>query len=362
MSAASSGEAPEHVARQPAGLAVSPRTGRLRGLASLAFGIALALLMGEVAVRIMAAETLIYNIEMVKYAKELKMPDPRGEVSHVHRPNASAHLMGVDISLNSLGHRNPELPPRAPGEKRVLVLGSSVTMGWGVPLEQTFTSLVEQRFNKELPLGPGTRIAIANAGIGNYNTFAQSRLFARQYPEVKPDLVVLHYFISDAEPRPPARNSAVLRYSYLADYCYDRFRTLALAAQGKSDLFKYYSAIYDDSQPYWNETLSEIVGMRDRAAADGVPFFVIIIPDFHNLRPGSPYGSLYAKMEQGFLRRGIRTINTFPIFQEKYGGEESELWIQRDDPHPNAKGHALMADLLYDEVSKPTAFVLAAKP
>lgn len=332
------------------------KTPLLQRIASLVIGTLVALLVGEVAVRVVVTQTLIYNIEMVRYAKELKTADPRGEVSHVHRPNASAHLMGVDIALNGLGHRGPDLPPKAADRKRVFVLGSSVTMGWGVPLDQMFTSLVEQRFNKEQPSGPATRVEIANAGIGNYNTFAQSRLFHHQYAEVKPDLVVLHYFISDPEPRPPGKNSLLLRHSYFAAYCYDRFRTLGLAAEGKNDLFKHYSEIYDDQQPHWNDTLTKISEMRDVAAKDNVRFVVMIIPDFHNLRPGTPYGALYEKMEKGFSARGIQVINTFPEFQKRYGGQEQALWIQRDDPHPNGTGHALMAELLYQELAKPDAF------
>jgi lysophospholipase L1-like esterase len=334
----------------------------LQRVVSLVVGLVVALLVGEVAVRIMASQSLIYNIEMVRYAKELKMPDPRGEVSHVHRPNSQAHLMGVDLSLNALGHRGPDLPPKSPDRKRVYVLGSSVTMGWGIPFDQMFTSVVETKFNKDLPLGPATHVEFANAGIGNYNTFAQSRLFAHQYSDLKPDLVVLHYFISDPEPRPPGKNSAILRHSMFAAYCYDRFRTLGLAAEGKNDLAKHYSDIYDDKQPYWNDTLTKIAEMRDAAAKDNVPFLVMIIPDFHNLKPGTPYGELYDKMDKGFAAKGIRAINTFPEFQKKYGGNESALWIQPDDPHPNAVGHALMAELLYQELAKPGAFELAKQP
>jgi len=175
---------------------------------------------------------------------------------------------------------------------------------------------------------------------------------------VKPDLVVLHYFISDPEPRPPGKNSLVLRHSYLAAYLYDRFRTIGLAAEGKTDLFKFYSDIYDDRNPYWADTLARIASMRDMAARDHVPFVVMLIPDFHNLANGTPYGALYAKMEKGFSERGITTINTFPAFQTRYGGNESAIWIQRDDPHPNAKGHELMAEVLGDYLAKPDAFTL----
>jgi lysophospholipase L1-like esterase len=330
----------------------------LRRIGSLLVGTVIALVMGEAVVRVMASRSLIYNIEMVRYAKELKEPDPRGEVSHVHRTNASAHLMGVDIALNSLGHRGPELiNPKPADKKRVLVLGSSVTFGWGVPLEGVFTSIVQKRFETEHPDG-ATTLEFANAGIGNYNTTAQTTLFNRQYPVVKPDLVVLHYFISDPEPRPPARNSLILRHSFFAAYCYDRIKTIGLAAEGKTDLFKHYSEVYDDGQPYWTDTLNRIATMRDQAAKDGVPTLIMIIPDFHNLANGTPYESLYAKMEKGFSDRKLTTINTVPVYQKRYAGKESELWIQPDDPHPNAKGHEVMADVLYDSLSKPGAFAL----
>jgi lysophospholipase L1-like esterase len=326
----------------------------VRRIVSMLVGTAIALVVGEVVVRIVAATSLIYNIEMVRYATDLKEPDPKGEISHVHKTNASAHLMGVDVSLNSLGHRSPELVnPKDPNKKRVFVLGSSVTMGWGVTTDQLFTTLVQKKFEKD-----NVPIEIANAGIGNYNTVAQSVLFGRQYPIVKPDLVVLHYFISDPEPRPPGKNSAILRHSFLAAYLYDRFRTLGLAAEGKNDLVAHYTEIYDDKNPYWKDTLDRISAMRDTCAHDKVPFVVMVIPDFHNLKNGTPYGALYEKMEKGFVERGITTINAFPEFQKKYGGNEGELWIQPDDPHPNAKGHELMADLLYAWMAKPGAFTL----
>ena len=102
------------------------------GIVFMVVATSVTLAVGEIVIRAIASQHLIYNIEMVKYATELKMRDPLGEVSHVHRPSSSAQLMGVDISLNSLGDRGPELKnPKDPDCKRVLVMGSSITMGWG---------------------------------------------------------------------------------------------------------------------------------------------------------------------------------------------------------------------------------------
>ena len=307
------------------------------------------LVIGEIAVRVISSVHLIYNIEMVKYAEKLKMRDPSGQASHVHRPSSSAHLMGVDISLNSLGDRGPELKnPKPAGCKRVLVMGSSITMGWGVPFDKIFTSDAEQMLNDKRPFGTNYTFEFVNAGIGNYNTHFQYKLVQRQYPIVKPDMVVLHYFISDVEPRGMGRDSFILRDSYLAAFLFDRWSQMKLRFSGNyKDLFTFYKDLYaDDSQP-WKQTQQEISEMRDMTAKDGVPFLVMIIPDIHDLSPGTPYKDIYTKIETAFKAMNIPTTNTFDAFQKDFGDDVSKLWIQSDDPHPNAKGHQEMADALY---------------
>jgi hypothetical protein len=345
-------------------LKTDKRRERLLALAFIVGATVLTLALGEVVIRVITSWKLIYNIEMVKYAKELKMRDPKGEVSHVHRPSSSAHLMGVEISLNSLGNRGPELSnPRDPHRKRVLVLGSSITMGWGVPFEKTFAAVTEQQLNTKKPFGPATSFEFVNAGIGNYNNYFQYKLFQHQYPVVKPDLVVVHYFISDVQPRTMGRDSFILKHSYLAAFCFDRWSQVKQKFSGQyKDLFTFYHDLYaDDSEP-WKQTQKQLVEMRDTAAKDGVPFVVMVIPDIHDLSPGTPYKALYEKMETTFKGLGLPTVNAFDTFQHDFGSDISKLWVQSDDPHPNALGHALMADILYRYISEQDPLKLKASP
>ena len=309
---------------------------------------------GELIIRIVSSQRLIYNIEMVKYAKALKMRDPLGEVSHVHRPSSRATLMGVDVSLNALGDRGPELAPvRDSLRKRVLVLGSSITMGWGVPLPQTFTATTEQRLNEARPFGPRYSFEVVNGGIGNYNTVFQHALFRRQLPVVKPDLVVLHYFISDVQPRTMGRDSFILKHSYLAAFMFDKWSQVKLRFGGEYvDLFTFYDRLYADDSPAWATTRQHIQGMRDEAARAGAPLMIVITPDIHDLSSGTPYAKLYDKLETTFSGMGIPTVNTFAALQQQFGRDVSTLWIQPDDPHPNAKGHAVMADVLYRYITE----------
>ena len=351
-------------------MTAAPKSGPGRELAlGLAFTIvatAVTLGLGEIVMRVVASRRLLYNIEMVKYATELKMPDPLGVVSHVHRPSVHAKLMGVNVALNALGDRGPELVnPKVASRKRVLVLGSSVTLGWGVPFESTFTARTEAMLNARHPFGPGVSFEFVNAGIGNYNTAFQYRLFERQYPVVAPDLVVLHYFVSDVQPRTMGRNSVLLKHSYLLATLFDRWSQIALRLDGNyKDLFTFYQELYADDSEAWRQTRQRVVAMRDRAASDHVPFVVMIIPDIHDLSPGTPYKALYDRIETAFISAGITTINAFGPFQRQFGGDAATLWIQPDDPHPNSKGHALMADILYQQLVErdPLALRAAANP
>jgi hypothetical protein len=301
---------------------------------------------------------------MVKYAKALKMRDPQGEVSHVHRPSSRATLMGVDVSLNAQGDRGPELAPaRDSLRKRVLVLGSSITMGWGVPFPQTFTATTERLLNESRPFGPRYSFELVNGGIGNYNTVFQHVLFRRQMPVVKPDMVVLHYFISDVQPRTMGRDNFILKHSYLAAFLFDRWSQVKLRFGGEYvDLFTFYDRLYADDSPAWAATRQHIKAMHDEAARAGAPFVIVITPDIHDLSPGTPYAKLYQKVETAFAGLGIPTVNTFGALQQQFGRDVSTLWIQPDDPHPNAKGHAVMADVLYRFIAERDPLGLKGGP
>ena len=55
---------------------------------------------------------------------------------------------------------------------------------------------------------------------------------------------------------------------------------------------------------------------------------------------------LYPNVEQ--LKSRYLEIMHEDAFQKEFGDDVSKLWIQSDDPHPNASGHALMAQILYN--------------
>lgn len=311
-------------------------------LISLAMSIVVSLLVGELIVRLISDHSLIYDIEMLKYAKQLKIRDPQNIVSHIHKPNSSANLMGVDIRLNSLGQRAREPEEKKADKERILVVGSSVTMGWGVNYEQIFTTISESFWNGE---HPQNKIEIFNSGIGNYSSCYQLELFKRQFSIIYPDITILNFFISDVEPRLIKNESFVLRNIYLANILYGFVNKLLFSSQYKN-LFNYYNYLYEKKSGYWPNSLSCILEIKKIAESGGGKFAILMTPELHDLSVNTPYREIYKKINEDFKSRGIYVEDSFDSLSRKFGGNEKALWVQIEDPHPNYLGHEVMSEAL----------------
>src|SRR5690348_10364487 len=61
------------------------------------------------------------------------------------KPNAHARSYGADVRTNDLGFRDvrASIPPKQPGEYRIIVIGDSITFGPGLEYSQLYTTLLE---------------------------------------------------------------------------------------------------------------------------------------------------------------------------------------------------------------------------
>src|ERR1700676_4801415 len=120
----------------------------LRGVFSIGLtviSVTLALLAAEGALRLKNSSMTNYDIEMWRYAKELKAPSQDPALDFDHLPSRSAILQNVEIRLNDKGLRNGPIEPLTPGGRRILLLGGSITLGWGVSEGETIAAQLEKR-------------------------------------------------------------------------------------------------------------------------------------------------------------------------------------------------------------------------
>lgn len=277
------------------------------------------------------------DLEMWKYATIVKQPAADPAMGHVHRANARARLMGVDVRTNAQGFRGAEIAAAKPaGTRRVLMLGDSLTMGWGVKEEDTVAVLLQQRLNQ----GTGGRFEVINAGVGNYNTAMEIAAFEAKGLATDPDIVVLNYFINDAEPTPQPTSNWLTRNSALLTFVMGRFDTLTRSWGAAPDWRHYYDGLYAEDRPGWQQTrrmLARFAGIcRDRR-------LLCLVANYPELRQLAeyPFDHIERMVRNEVTGLGLPYLDLLPALAAQV---PSSLWVSPEDAHPNAAANVLIAD------------------
>jgi lysophospholipase L1-like esterase len=310
----------------------------------IAATVAIAAIGMELMVRLVIDDGMQLDLEMWKYARDIKRVAADPLIGHEHRPNSRARLMGVEVAINSRGLRDREIAyERTPGTLRILMLGDSFTEGWGVPVEQTWSKRIERLYAQR-----GISAEVINAGVGNYNTVMEVSWFLAEGRKYRPDIVVLNVTFNDAEPVPAHDNVKLL--PGLCEACVflsGRTDTLLREAALRPDWKTYYLGLYDAHSRGWIAARAAIQRLAEEARAGNVAVLVSSIPELHELSP-YPLQSITAKVEEAARQSGAEFIDMLPVLQ---GQPPRSLWVSPADPHPNAHANALIADALFAKLT-----------
>jgi lysophospholipase L1-like esterase len=229
--------------------------------------------------------------------------------------------------------------------RRVLFLGSSITLGWGVKEEDTLTERLRSMFSER-----GDNVEVLNGGIGNYNAERYVERFFTDLAELHPSDIVVQYFLRDAEKLDVGGGNLFLRNSQLAV-------TLWIAATrltgkfGEQSLDDHYRAIYDPGQPGYQAMLASLKKLAEYAKANKIRIYLAMTPDVHNLK-NYPFEYIHSRMHQIAVEDGYTFIDLLPAFR---GLSAEQVWAMPGDPHPNALGHRLMAETIFPSIAHPPA-------
>jgi lysophospholipase L1-like esterase len=290
-----------------------------------------------------------YGIEMWKYAKQLKRQSTVRDMGHEHVPDRTALLMGARVEISSLGLRNPEVALQKPeGFYRILVLGDSMTFGWGVQAEETYPRILERTLNAQTRLSDASRrFEVINAGVGNYNTAQEVSYFKERGVLLDPDMVILGFYVNDAETTPRAKSGWIRQRSYLyvlASSFWDAIWRRSGEAQGFEE---YYLDLYQGDSPGWQagrHALGELIALcRTR----GIDLRVLLIPELHSPADHYPFESVHEQVRRIAEDAGIPTIE---VRERMAGIEPHTLWVSPGDAHPNELAHRLVAAGLYESL------------
>ena len=269
--------------------------------------------------------------EVNRYVLELEADE---ELVYRQRADFDTTYQGVRFQTNELGLRDGPMPSPVAEELRILVLGDSVTVGWGVAAEDRFT----ERLEKMLTERSARRVHVINSGVSGYNT-EQELIFLRRHIEsIQPDLVVVVYVDNDVEPKaldivdmryrwenPPDASASLLRWSWFYRLVYYMTPDLLSAPEAPP---------VDDGWRESMESLAEINELTRRHQAEFVTYLYRMLPD-------KLTDALYTDISNVADAGRFRFVDTLPWFDSKQFRALTNSFV---DTHPNGNGHRIIAE------------------
>jgi lysophospholipase L1-like esterase len=289
----------------------------------------------------------------------------RGAQVFAFKPHASGVFPGnVDQTrtfpyrTNAHGLRDRDRPAKAPGTKRVLVVGDSYTWGYAVAEDEAYPQVTERML-----AGRGRAdIEVINGGIPDYNSRQERQLLGQLMAIYRPDAVVLAYVVNDAEPSTamPTPPEEVYRHSrswFLTEVA-ERlnrkvFRRRVLPS-AKDNVGSNYLDGFEDGSVKWRDSRQAVREMRDLAAAAGSSFEILMMPDFtQDFGDGYALGTIHDAVARWGRELDIPVVDLLPRL---FRGEDHLEWMVPWDGHPNADAHRRIAALLADRILDEPAF------
>jgi lysophospholipase L1-like esterase len=258
----------------------------------------------------------------------------------------SGTYYGAEISTNSFGFRDKEYDRDRPaGRRRIVFLGDSFTLGWGVKAEDTFSKRLERMLN-----GVHEGVEVINMGVGNYNTTMEVELFRLKGLDLDPDMVILMYFINDPEPVPEQRSPLTyqaIKHSYFFAFLFDRSVRLRSRISETFEWSSYYRMLYSDENAANLATnTASVKELAQLCRERDITLLIANIPELHELS-GYPFSYATDYIEELAAEADVPFIDLLPALSEY---EPESLWVSPEDPHANALANAVIAEEIYSKI------------
>ncbi len=319
---------------------------RRAAMGALTLGGVLALVLGEVLMRMSDPLGFSYLGEMQRY---IGMRTSHDLLVYGQPQNQTVELDGVSVRYNSLGLRGGEVPtPKPENERRILFLGDSVAFGWGVEEDRIFaTRLPEMMSESSEHSWRGI-----NAGVCSYNTEQEDLYLELSGMALKPDLVVLVLIDNDvmtyaegwrkqaqAKRRSPIRRvQSMLKASHLYKLVQHSVQNGlgGIALEGEERSVK-------PGTPGWEANMQALTRLVGRCQEAGLPLAL-----FHFRWKPDPWSD-------EFLASARAAAGDVPIIDTALWFEDASLgtWVNsRTDSHPNPQAHERTARRMLEHLQK----------
>ena len=275
-------------------------------------------------------------------------------------PNHDEIFFGARYTTNAAGMRDFEYPLAKPdGVFRIVVLGSSIDMGWGVATPDTYENRLETWLNAEAERrGLARRFEVLNFSVAAYGPAQRYDVFHRRALPYSPDLVLLSSTLLD--PRLTEihlggliKNGVDLKYDFLR---------VAVASVGIDSEHERHSTWEQLDRRHgfkarvkrhsWTFADATLATLAADCRSLGIPLATLLVP--RACRDDDPDARALAVARHTAL--GSRYAVPFLDLSGAFDGiPPHQVEVAPGDDHPNTLGHRLLFDhLSHDLAHHPT--------
>mgnify|MGYP001191265507 CR=1 FL=1 len=302
------------------------------------------LLICETILRIKHKFIINYDIEMWKYAKELKIKVKNKKINHIHIKNKSAILQNTEIKINKYGQRDVDYDnvTLSNFDRSFLIIGSSVAMGWGVESDKVFSNRLNEKSLKN-----NKNWIFINGGVGNYNTERYVNNYFENWKELEFTDIIIHFFVNDTEIIKPAKVSFFTNHFHLGVIVWKLLNSY-VSAFNPEKVEKYYLDRYEENYEGFIIAKKELLKLSEHCKKNSINCHIILMPDIHKLNPYK-LNFINQKMQKTAAKLKFQFHDLLSIFE---GKDEKKVWNKYGDPHPNDYANSLMSENIFLYLNK----------
>ena len=260
----------------------------------------------------------------------------------VLRQNDSTTRFGLEWRTNSWGMRDQEYTrEKPPNTFRVALVGDSIGAGWGVNAKDRFEAVLEKIWDSRASASAGGHVEIINCAVPGHAPGQRWYHFGKIGWPLEPDLVIYESTAADV-----GWDERRLRFLLARGLGWDcpiyqtALETAGVARSLSPDQYK--RAL----QPRHWEILSGVYRyMTEDCRAHGVPIYWVLVP-----RVGRR-GDVETKPTLLATARSAGFAGLLDLTDAFDGLDPVRVAADRDDFHPNAIGHARLAQRLDEALS-----------
>ena len=280
-----------------------------------------------------------YDIEMWKYAKTLKKKSTNPKIGHIHINNKTAKLQKIKIRINNLGQRGKDinLNELKNFQRRILVIGSSVTLGWGVKEDKIFTNILQKISEQK-----NQNWLVINGGIGNYNTERYINNYMENWQDLNATDIVVQFFVNDTEILKDGKVNFFTKHTHTGVMVW-KFINALKSDLSPENIDSYYKKLYEDDFEGLKIAVKELKKLNSHCEDKEINCIIILTPDIHKLNPYK-LKFINKKMKSIAKEINFKIYDLLPAFENING---PELWNDYNDPHPNEFGHEILGKEIY---------------